>query len=137
MKVDFAVYDKSNQPVAVLEVKAVRDTDSSWAAEYRRNLLAHYGPVAAEFFGIVTPTMLYLWRGRNEVEKLSPDFEVDLSEYTKQFPESSLRGNAFEFVVSSLLNDLTILSAKEWPALAKSGLIEALQGGRVSYEAAA
>ena len=59
---DIVVRDPSGRAVLGVEVKARRGVDSGWAAQLRRNLLAHSPGVAAKYFMIVTSTDAYLWR---------------------------------------------------------------------------
>ncbi|MEM7583715.1 MAG: hypothetical protein AAF560_10080 [Acidobacteriota bacterium] len=137
MQYDFVIYDQADRPVAVLEAKAQQGTTAQWASAFRRNLLAHQAHPETEYFGIITPAAFYLWRGQNDPRDVPPDFELDLSDYTRSLPKEALRGNAFEFVVSSLLTDLESTPSDRWPSLSNSGFLDALKTGRLSYEAAA
>ena len=46
----------------VFEVKAKHHTTPQWAAEFRRNLLRREEFRPTQYFSIVTPDRLYLWR---------------------------------------------------------------------------
>lgn len=141
MRFDFAMYDPSEKLVAVFEAKAKAGTTPKWAAEYRRNLLAHYGPVSAEYFGLITPESLYLWRGHQSGEEVvEPDVVIDLR---GQFAGilggtvSTLSPPAFELLVSSWLNRITEAENGEDDTLTAVGLRDAVRGGHITAQAAA
>jgi hypothetical protein len=60
-----------------------RGTSSEWAAEFRRNILAHFEAFrGAPLFLLVTPSRLYLWKDAptdlvDESPPVPPDYEVD------------------------------------------------------------
>jgi hypothetical protein len=138
MQYDFAIYDKSERLVALFEAKAHHGTSASWAAKFRRNLFVHYGKPDVEFFGIVTPGVLYLWRESQDLPvHCPPTFQIDLGPYFGDIPEQTLRGYAFEFAVSSWLMDLMDGVGSEWPGFEETGFVETIQRGRLQIEAAA
>src|SRR2546421_4499586 len=61
-ELDFVAYDDRGQAVLLVEVKNMRDTSESWAAQFRRNMLAHGRLPLAPFFLIATPERMYFWR---------------------------------------------------------------------------
>jgi hypothetical protein len=58
---DILLFDREGRRLLVAEVKNKRNTSPKWAAELRRNLLAHEGFRHAEFFLVLTPDHLYFW----------------------------------------------------------------------------
>ena len=75
---DLALYDRSGRLAAVAEVKSRFGTSREWAAQTRRNILAHGAPSDADFFLLVTPDRLYLWKdaGTDPIG-VPPTFEAD------------------------------------------------------------
>lgn len=147
-RTDFALYDRSGRLTAVAEIKNKLGTSSEWAAQTRRNILAHGGSCSAGFFLLVTPDRLYLWKDAEPVQ-VPPTFEADTREEFAPYFESAkvdpqhLSGNAFEMLVATWLSDITRLAetTEEPPDdqgwLAKSGFRTAIRDARIEYEAVA
>ncbi len=148
--VDLELFSRDGQLRAVAEVKNRRGTSGDWAAQLRRNVLAHGGFPDTEFFLMVTPDRLYLWR-RSGTEPIvvHPAYEIDARPIFAPYFERAgvdpdgLSGPAFELVVETWLADLmradalSAQSAAERNGLAESGFLEAIKNGRIEYEAAA
>lgn len=147
---DLALYDRDDRLIAVAEVKTKLGTSREWAAQLRRNILAHGGFRAADFFLVVTPDRLYVWKGAgNEPAIVPPTYEMDTRPILEPYFEGtsvdadSISGPAFELVVGAWLSDLIRSEtepeklSKEEGQLAESGLLSAIKSGRVEYEAAA
>ena len=145
---DLALYDRSGRLTAIAEVKNKLGTSREWAARTRRNLIAHDRAYSADFFLLVTPDRLYVWKGAG-IEPIQdpPTYEADTRPGLAPYFESAgvdpryVSGHAFELLVGAWLSDL-IRSAEtagessndqDW--LAKSGLRTAVKGGHVEYEA--
>jgi hypothetical protein len=62
MGFDFAVCDDAGRTRAIVEAKRSLGTDAAWAAQLRRNWLAHGLVPAADVF-ILVPDRLYMWHG--------------------------------------------------------------------------
>jgi len=76
--VDLALYDHDGRLTAVAEVKNKQGTSREWAAKLRRNLLAHGGHYKADFFLLVTPDRLYVWKDAGTAPTLvQPTYELD------------------------------------------------------------
>ena len=147
---DIALYAASGRLTAVVEIKNKLGTSAAWAAKTRRNLLAHGGYTSADFFLLVTPDRLYVWKdaGTDPVET-SPTYQADAqSTFEPYFKRVGLDprqigGNAFELIVFAWLNDLIqsskniVDSVSEDSWLATSGFLTAVKNGRIEYEAAA
>jgi hypothetical protein len=146
---DFALYDRNGRLIAVAEVKNKSGTSREWAAKLRRNFLAHGGFQNADFFLLVTPDKLYLWKEASaEPAVVKPAFEVDAQPIFKPYFEragvnpADVSGRAFELVVAAWLGDLIRLAeqpenlsnGQSW--LVETGLLDALRDGRIEYEVA-
>ena len=147
---DFVLYDRHGRLAAIVEVKAKRGTSSRWAAEFRRNLLAHDAFQQAPFFLLITPDKVYLWKetsrpGGAGSSPIPPDYELDAKSLFRRYLERAglnpedVSGQAFELIVMSWLGDLILQlpDVTQQPELEDSGLPQAAKDGRVAYPAAA
>ena len=148
-RTDLALYDRNDRLTAVAEIKNKPGTSREWAARTRRNILAHGGSCSADFFILVTPDRLYLWKdaGTDPV-RIPPTYEADTQlEFAPYFESAGVDprhvgGHAFELLVATWLGD--VIRSKgtgEEPAgdrnwLAESGFRAAVKDGRIEYEAA-
>ncbi len=148
---DLALYDHSGRLTAVAEIKNKLGTSLEWAAQTRRNILAHGGPSNADYFLLVTPDRLYLWKGAgtDSAQVVPPTFEADTrQEFAPYFQSADvdprqISGHAFELLVAAWLGDITrstgtadrLFDDQSW--LAKSGFRAAMRDGRIEYEAVA
>ena len=145
---DLALYDRSGRLTAVAEIKNKHGTSREWAAQTRRNILAHGRSYRADFFLLVTPDRLYVWKGAGtEPLQTPPTYEADTKSGFAPYFESAgvdpryVSGHAFELLVGAWLGDLIrseetageLGDDQNW--LAKSGLRSAVKGGRIKYEA--
>ena len=146
-RADLTLYDPSGRLTAVAEIKNKLGTSSEWAAKTRRNLLAHSGFSSADFFLLVTPDRLYVWKeaGANPVE-VPPTYQADAEPiFGPYFKRSGIgpdqvSSHAFELVVTTWLDDIIRSSGIEdenidhesW--LAKSGFRSAIRNSRIEYE---
>lgn len=144
---DLALYDRNGRLTAVAEVKNKRGTSGAWAAKLRRNMFAHGEFPTVDFFLIVTPDRLYLWKGAGDASApIQPAYEIDAAPIFQQYFEragvapTEVSGDAFELVVASWLGDL-MRSEKhaekfvnEERVLVASGFLDAVKDGRIEYE---
>ena len=100
---DFALYDRNGRLIAVAQVKNKSGTSREWVAKLRRNILAHGGFHSADFFLLVTPDKLYVWKGAGaELAVVLPAIEVDAQPiFTPYFERAGVNpadvsGRAFE-----------------------------------------
>ena len=149
-RTDLALYDRNDRLTAVAEIKNKPGTSREWAARTRRNILAHGGSCGADFFILVTPDRLYLWKdaGTDPV-RIPPTYEADTQlEFAPYFESAGVDprhvgGHAFELLVATWLGDVIRSEGTgEEPAgdrswLAESGFRAAVKDGRIEYEAAA
>jgi hypothetical protein len=147
---DLALYDRDGQLIAVVEVKNKQGTSREWAAKFRRNMLVHGGYYKADFFLLVTPDRLYIWKNAGTTPTLvEPTYELDAQPLFAPYFEragvnpSDISGQAFELVVAAWLGDL-VRSEEPREALtngqrllAESGFLTAVRDGRITYEEAA
>ena len=150
---DFFLYDRIGRLAAVVEVRNTHGMSSEWAAELRRNLLAHFEAYrGAPIFVLVTPERIYLWKDaptdlEEESPPAPPDYEVDASPLFDPYLEQTrlklrledISRPAFELIVISWLGDLIRQAPKAYGAggLKDSGLAEATRNGRIAEPVAA
>jgi len=142
---DFFLYDRIGRLVAVVQVSARRGTSREWAAEFRRNIIAHFETFrGAPFYLLTTPDRLYLWKNAptvldDESPPVPPDYEVDgellFSRYLEGLSrkQKEIMRPTFELIVMSWLGELTlqtpdVLGIHELEA---SSLTEAAKNGRI------
>jgi len=149
-RADLVLYDRDGQLIAVAEVKTKFGTSGEWAAQLRRNVLAHGGFRHTDFFLLVTPDKLYIWKDAGiEPSTVPPTYMIDARPILKPYFEAAhvepnlINGRAFELVVGTWLGDL-ICAEKEPEKLSKgedwlteSGLLDAIKNGYIEYETAA
>ncbi len=146
---DLALYDRSGRLTAIAEIKNKRGTSGGWAAQTRRNMLAHGGSFRADFFLLVTPDRFYLWKNAGiDPEPVPPTYEADAQPEFAPYFESAgvdplrISGHAFELLVAAWLGDVIrsdgrteeIAEDRSW--LADSGFENAARNGRIEYEGA-
>jgi hypothetical protein len=139
---DFTAYDASGRVRAVIEAKRRMRTAGSWAADFRRNLLAQ-GVPSDVVFVLVTPDKLYSWAAGLSTDA-KPSFEVATDSLFERYfrrvgaTPDSIEPAAFELLVSWWLDDIArAMEPADAHDLAGSGLPEALKGARVVRQEAA
>lgn len=144
---DLAVYNRHGQLTALVEIKNKPGTSPAWAAQLRHNLLARGGYDTADFFLLVTPDWLYLWKNTSTAPPLAePTYVISAQPlFTPYCARAgldvlSLSHHAFELVVIAWLSDLIRSDkppkqrAKGQRWLVESGFLPAIQDGRLAYE---
>ena len=142
---DLTLYDRDGQLIAVIEIKNKPGTSNEWAAKLRRNILAHGRFRPTDFFLVVTPDKLYIWKEAGiQPDFILPTYVIDAKPIFKTYLKAAniesdtISSPAFELVVGAWLGDLILSennSSEAW--LIESGLLDAAKNGRVEYEAAA
>src|SRR6516164_7075471 len=66
---DLTAYNRDSQLVLVVEVKSKLDATPKWAAQLRRNILAHGTFPNAPYFLMVFPDRFYLWKRSSVAER--------------------------------------------------------------------
>jgi hypothetical protein len=145
---DIAVYSPDNRLQLIAEVKGKRGATPEWAAQMRRNLLAHSAIPPARFFLLATPEHFYLWKdGLDSLDAKAPDSVMDarhiVDPYIKntrisreQISDSSLQlilTSWLSFLVNSKLTAESVPPSEKW--LFDSGLYEAIRHGSIETEA--
>jgi hypothetical protein len=149
MRADIAVYDPSGQLRLIAEVKRKPGASAGWAAQMRRNIVAHGLLPKTDYFLLALPDHFYLWRGEaSSVGIRPPDYTIDpgplLEPYLEKvgLPAESLGERSLVLVVAAWLGEcLGTQKPENLPAesrqwLVESGLFEALRGGHLEIEAA-
>ena len=144
---DLALYNRDGQLTVIAEVKNKLGTSREWATQLRRNILAHSGHYKADFFLLVTPDRLYLWKNAGTTPPLiPPHYEINAEPlFTPYFDRAgvdphNISGQAFELVVAAWLSDLVrseepleqVPDGQKW--LVESGFLTAVRDGRLAYE---
>lgn len=147
MFADIAILDRSGQIAAVAEIKRQLGTSRDWAVQLRRNLLAHGIRRVGDYFLLITPDRLYLWKDAGKSpKKVPPTHEADMQpEFARYFEGAGIDPDdiseaAFELLVGAWLGQLTLLedeatdlaASRSW--LAESGLLSAVKDGHIEYE---
>ncbi len=142
MTYDFAAYDKDGRLSIVVEAMRQLGTNATWATKLRRNILAHGGVLHADFFMVVVPDKLYVWKGaaNPQAKPTAIDAHGLFAPYFHRTGVSpaTIEPAAFEQLVAWWLNDLARgVPAEVDPQLRQSGIVDAVSGGRVLRQLAA
>ncbi len=145
--IDFAAYDKDGQLALVVEIKSRLHTSADWAARIRRNLFSHGIVPRSEYFMLAMPDNLYLWHDRRPgSEAADPDYIINPKPLFKRYLDVvieeaiALRDESLAILVGSWIGDLMAhglpgdLPEPQRGLLVKSGLVDAIKGGRVAQE---
>jgi hypothetical protein len=148
---DLTLYDRDGRQTAMVEIKNKLGTSGEWAAKLRQNLLAHGGFRGVDFFLLVTPDRLYLWKedAGGKPVPVEPAYEIDVRPLLQPYfaraglNPATVSGQAFELIVAAWLADLmrwvgvTEKREIEQRWLLDSGFLGAVSNGRVEYDLAA
>lgn len=145
---DIAAYDRDNQLVAVVEVKTKLDATPQWAAQLRRNILAHGTFPNARYFLVTLPDRFYLWKNAaSNQEAIEPTYIIDARPILQTYFEQSgveadqISGQSLELIVAAWLGEVMRKTPDELDAsqkwLTDSGLHEAIVGGTLDHRVAA
>ena len=136
---DFTVHDRSGHPKVQVEVKARLGATRAWATQFWLSLEEFGQRPNADFFLLVTPERLYVWKPSKVKKGGVPTRVLDATKVLGPYfqrvgtgPEG-IMPLAFNMLVSLWLNDLTTpgLPVPEVEALARMGLLRAVVGGEV------
>ena len=145
--IDLAAYDKDGQLALVVETKSRMHTSADWAARMRRNLFSHGMVPRSEYFMLAMPDNLYLWHdNRAGSETAEPDYIINARPLFERYLDVAiedaiaLSDESLEILVGSWIRDLMArglpddLPEPQRGMLVKSGLVDAIKGGRVAQE---
>jgi hypothetical protein len=145
MNIDLAVYDRFQRLILAVEAKKKFGASEKWAAQTRRNLVAHGFYPLASYFLLATPEKFFLWLpDRNNLEETLPNFVENAEKQLKPhldelgFKLKEIDGYVFEKVVEHWLKydvmyPIENTSQPKW--LVESGLSEKIFRGNLSREA--
>ena len=143
---DLMAYDRNGQLVLSVDIRKSPTASPEWAAELRKNILAHGVYPITPYFLVALPNKFFLWKNGDAADLESkPTYTVDAAPLLTPYAEkigrtlSELNGIGLEGVVAAWLRDLIYFGKK--PAidtdtmywLIQSGLYETIAGGRLDY----
>ncbi len=145
---DLTAYNRDNQLVLAVEVKTKLDATPGWAAQLRRNILAHGTFPNAPYFLMVFPNRFYLWKNtESHHEAIEPTYVIDARPILQPYFEQSgvtadqVSGQSLELIVASWLSEVLHKTPDELDAshqwLIDSGLYDAVVGGSLDHEVVA
>lgn len=141
---DIVVYSPNGQIVLVVESKNRLGASREWAAQLRRNIMAHGIMPDSPYFLLALPDRFYLWKNAgNTPDLVEPTYELDASPFIQSYFEAAklspqeIGGYAFDMIITVWLNQFIHWGlSPEAPAetqqmIEDSGLHEALKNGKV------
>ncbi|MBD1804340.1 hypothetical protein H6F98_02490 [Microcoleus sp. FACHB-SPT15] len=146
---DLSVDNRDGQLALVVEVKRKTNASSEWAAQLRRNILAHGTFPKAPYVLMVFPDNFYLWTDAEAcLEQSEPTYMIDARPILEPYFERAgvtaeqISGQSLELIVASWLGEIihaeklpeNVDSSQHW--LIESGLYAAIAGGKFEHEAA-
>ena len=147
-RADLALFNSHGRLTAVVEIKSKMGTSIEWARFTRRNILARWDIDGVDFFLLVTPDRLYLWKDAGTRHSpVPPTHKADTTaEFAPYFEGADvdpnrISGHAFELVVGAWLGDVMRSARRSEEntdalrTLVESGLDTAVRDGRIEYEA--
>jgi hypothetical protein len=150
VRTDIVGYDRNGRPVLAVEAKAISGASPEWAARYRRNLLAQGWLPRTPYFLIALPDMFYLWDNKDGTPEPAgfaskPTYAIDVRPWIDRYLRAvNLSGDqivssTWDLLLNQVLTDLTFgdvtFEDQTVPAeLARSGLLDALNGGKLVSE---
>jgi hypothetical protein len=147
---DLSVDNRNGQLALGVEIKGKTNVSPEWAAQLRRNLLAHGTLPNAPYFLMVFPDKFYLWSDAEaSQDQGQPTYTIDASPILHPYFEragiasNQISEGSLELIVASWLGEImysdqspeAIDVAPPW--LIESGLYAALAGGEFEHGAAA
>jgi len=149
MEADLVVTSPLRKPILIVEVKRRIGVSKSWAASMRANLYLHSPFQSFQFFLLATSEQFFLWRGRDSsAENVMPDYACAAEDVlgsslgNVKLKAAELSPNGLELAVGNWLESLVRSPKRFKPQsdearelVVESGLLDALAGGSVAYEA--
>jgi hypothetical protein len=145
---DLVAYNRDNQLVLAVEVKSLLNVTPEWAAQLRRNLLAHGVLSNAPYFLVACPDQFFLWdKPDQHLQPVRPGYVIDAqSSLQPYFAHANvsleqLTSSSLELIVASWLSDVMhkqpdeLSESQKW--LIDSGLYHAVAGGKLDQRVAA
>jgi hypothetical protein len=146
---DLSVNNRAGQLILAVEVKRKTQASAKWAAQLRRNILAHGTFPKTPYFLMAFPDKFYLWTDPDSpLDYSEPTYTIDaqpiLEPYLKRsgLTADQISGHSLELIISSWLGEIMysdqledLDNSQQW--LMESGLYKALAGGQLEHEAVA
>ncbi len=145
---DLLVDNSEGQPTLIVEVKGKINTSSQWAAQLRRNILAHGILPKAPYFLLAFPDIFYLWTDSEvDLNEREPNYIIDARSILEPYLKKSgvtvdrIRDQSLVLIVASWLGEIIhsdklptdLNESQTW--LIDSGLYADLVGGTIKYGA--
>ncbi len=110
---DLVVSNPRNEIVLIVESKNRTGTSSTWAAETRRNMLAHGTMPNSPYFLLALPDRFYLWKDAGDTPDLvAPTYEIDAIPFLQPYYEKAhlspyeIGYYSFELLITAWINEL-------------------------------
>jgi len=130
----------------IVRVRGGGQSSAEWAAKYRYNLIEHELIPKTEYFLLALPDYLYLWKEKNTLETVPPDYIIRTFSVLKKYLTTSdtepklIIKEALEMALTHWLRD--VASSPERPPvgsdayriLVESGLLDAIAQREVTAE---
>jgi len=142
---DFAVFNEDGQLIAIAEANRKLNTDARWASDWLRNFATYQRTPMPPFVLLATPEKLYVWKQQPDPDSFEPIAVTNarrlFSSYTNYDPVD-LSKPGFEFIVGAWLDNMSHglwqpSEPDDVRAFVETGLLEAVQNGRVVAQMAA
>jgi hypothetical protein len=146
---DFILFRPDRRLVAAVQANGQFNTSAQWAAEFRRNLLMGGRIPPLEYFLIVTPDSIYLWKD-SDVEPVVrlPDAVIPARPHLAPYVDGTrvrletVNPLTFKMIVEFWLSDLGDTGGKAAEIALENGfegfgLIDAVRGGKMESKEAA
>jgi hypothetical protein len=145
---DLSIQNRNGQRILDIEVTTKLNASPEWAAQFRRNILAHGTFPKAPYFLMVFPDRFYLWTDADaQSEQSEPTYSIDARPILQPYFQRAgvaaeqISSQSLELIIESWFWEIIHSSkspkdfdeSQQW--LVDSGLYEALAGGRFEYEA--
>ena len=144
---DMVVYDSNGQLSLIIEIKNKQGTSRQWAAQMRRNILAHGLLPKTNMFLLALPDHFYLWKDIDAADDVTPTYDINPEPLLKPYYEKvglspeKMSGESFELILMSWLYEIKNMEqlSPSIPQetrrdLSESGLLKKIQEGQVATE---
>lgn len=146
---DILVYDRNGQVVVIIEAKSKFNTTKEWAAQMRRNMLAHNLLPSAPYFILALPDVFYFWEETSlRFDTVNPTLQINPKPFLEPLANiinvslNSVSGQRFELIIATWLNNVLtsnredlLRNNQKW--IVETGLFEKIAGGYIKVAEAA
>lgn len=140
---DLLIKSSNEDPIAVVEVKAMSNMTRDEAIVIRRNMLARGLPAHVPYFLLVSQDVGYLWKESGRAaDSEPPTYEFPMhavvNRYLDKEAQERLYGSVLELVMLQWLYNLStkpqVTTEEPEKTLARSGFNESIKGAMVLME---